>query len=94
MLRARDDLSHLYRGMRLPPLSEHSKFPGREQRFCANVLGAAVAGVGSATIGVRGMSASEAQKHYKTKPFERKTPNMLSGLPILSFRRRAITKKH
>ena len=34
----RNDLSHLYKGMRLPPLSEHIEFPLHEQRFCENVL--------------------------------------------------------
>ena len=41
LLRARDDLSHLYRGMRLPPLSEHIKFHGREQRLNQHMLGTA-----------------------------------------------------
>ena len=34
----RNDLSHLYKGMRLHPLPEHIEFPKREQRFCENVL--------------------------------------------------------
>ena len=36
-----NDLSHLYKGMRLRPLSEHIEFQWREQRFCENVLLAA-----------------------------------------------------
>ena len=35
---ARNYLSHLYKGMRLPPLSEHIEFPTPQQRFCENVL--------------------------------------------------------
>ena len=38
---AKDNLSHLYKGMRLPPLSKHIESQMRKQRFCENVLLAA-----------------------------------------------------
>ena len=33
-----DDLSHLYRGMRLPTPRQRNAFPRREQRFCEHVF--------------------------------------------------------
>ena len=44
--------------MRLPPLSEHIEFPGREQRFCENVLLARGLG-GLRQIGGGGISKSQ-----------------------------------
>ena len=32
--KANHELSHLYRGMRLPPLRQHNEFHRREHRFC------------------------------------------------------------
>ena len=86
LLQARYDLSHLYRGMRLPHLSEHIKFPRREQRVCENVLLARGLGGAIRQVGGRGISIiMRAPKRYKTKPFWTLSPNNIYICNVLEL---------
>ena len=93
LLRTKNDLSHLYRGRRLPPLSGHIKFPRREQHFCENVLGTVALRWGVMRhVGGRGSQRQRFRNVTKQKHFGIKSPNMLSGLTFLCLRKRGRTK--
>ena len=95
LLRARNELSHLYRGRRLLPLSEHIKFPGREQRLHQDVLPTAALGgwFGGNSAGEESIQR-RTSKRYKTKAFVRNSQTKFSGLTFLSLRRSARANKH